>query len=448
VAGNDRTDPFAGRDPFGDSDDGQRTYIKPRPGGRAPAPRGGEPTVRPQEDVPVLRHGLNPLVALANHLLMLVPALGSTRNVPDVNALRQSLGQSIRDFAASAATAGIAPDRIMAARYVLCTMIDEAASGTPWGGSGVWATHSLLAMFHNETEGGEKVFQLMARLAERPEANLDLLELIYCALALGFEGRYRVLPNGHAQLETIRSKLAQIIRKERGDYPKPLAEHWLGQVAAARKAPGWLALVAACAVAAVILAVVYTALYLSIETYSDPAFAKVQSLQVAPTVVALPQPAATPRLAQFLPGEIAAKLVDVSDLADRSIVTIRGDSAFSPGSATLLADRESLMGRVGDAVARVPGNVLVTGHTDNQPPSRSARYPSNFVLSEQRAQTVANILLAHRVAPERIHVEGHADSEPAGDNGTPAGRALNRRVEITVFTIQAPTNASTTDTVR
>ena len=56
----------------------------------------------------------------------------------------------------------------MAARYVLCTMIDEAAADTPWGGSGVWGRHSLLAMFHNETEGGEKVFQLMARLAEKP----------------------------------------------------------------------------------------------------------------------------------------------------------------------------------------------------------------------------------------------------------------------------------------
>src|SRR5439155_19448965 len=135
-----------------------------------------------------------------------------------VAAFGNSLAQSIPDFAARAAAKGIAPERVMAARYVLCTALDEAAADTPWGGSGIWGRHSLLAMFHNENEGGEKVFQLMARLAEKPNANRDLLELIYCALTLGFEGRYRVLENGRAQLDAVRDRLAQILKKERGDY--------------------------------------------------------------------------------------------------------------------------------------------------------------------------------------------------------------------------------------
>ena len=59
-------------------------------------------------------------------------------------------------------------EQITAARYVVCTMLDEAASrDTPWG-AGVWARQSLLVMFHNETWGGEKVFQLLARLAQKP----------------------------------------------------------------------------------------------------------------------------------------------------------------------------------------------------------------------------------------------------------------------------------------
>ena len=76
----------------------------------------------------------------------------------------------------------------MAARYVLCTMLDEAAADTPWGGAGVWGRHSLLAEFHNEAFGGEKVFQLMARLAEKPDANRDLLELIYCRAGARLRG--------------------------------------------------------------------------------------------------------------------------------------------------------------------------------------------------------------------------------------------------------------------
>src|SRR4029079_2132750 len=135
--------------------------------------------------------------------------------VPDPAALRTSLAQGIRDFAARAAAQGIAPERVMASRYVLCTMIDEAASDTPWGGSGVWGRHSLLAMFHNETEGGEKAFQLMARLAENAAENRALLELIYAAITLGFEGRYRVIDNGRAQLDAVRDPLPHARHKRR-----------------------------------------------------------------------------------------------------------------------------------------------------------------------------------------------------------------------------------------
>ena len=50
--------------------------------------------------------------------------------------------------------------------------------------------------FHNETWGGEKVFQLLAKLAQDVPTHRHLLELIYIVLALGFEGRYRVVDNG------------------------------------------------------------------------------------------------------------------------------------------------------------------------------------------------------------------------------------------------------------
>ncbi len=377
--------------------------------------------------------GLNPLVALANRLLLLVPQLRATRHVADPAALRTSLAQSIRDFAASAAARGIAPERVMASRYVLCTMIDEAASDTPWGGSGLWGRHSLLAMFHNETEGGEKVFQLMARLAEKPEVNRDLLELIYAAITLGFEGRYRVIDNGRAQLDAVRDRLAQILKKERGDYSSALAEHWQGQAVKRAVTMSWLPLAATAAIAALLMAGVYLGLSSSLESRSDPVFGDIQGLRLTPPVVAAPQPAAKPRLAQFLQPDIKANLVRVSDEIDRSVITIRGDGAFATGSATLLPEREPLMGRIADALAQVSGNVLVTGHTDSQPISRSARFPSNWHLSDERARNVRDLLVAHKVSAERIRAEGRADAEPVVANDSASNRALNRRVEVTLF---------------
>jgi len=428
-------DPSAINDPFADRDDQTRTFIKPDPRGRGAAARSSETTGvdGASPELAIADVGLNPLVALANRLLLLVPQLRATRSVADPAALRTSLAQGIRDFATRAAQQGIAPERVMASRYVLCTMIDEAAADTPWGGSGVWGRHSLLAMFHNETEGGEKVFQLMARLAEKPAENRDLLELIYAAITLGFEGRYRVIENGRAQLDAVRDRLAQILKQQRGDHSHALAEHWQGEPVKRAATLSWLPLAVTAGLAALLLVGTYWALSSSLESRSDPVFGDIQGLRLTPPVVVAPQPAPKPRLAQFLQPDIKANLVRVSDEIDRSVVTIRGDGTFATGSATLLPEREALMGRIADALAQVVGNILVTGHTDNQPIARSARFPSNWHLSDERARNVRDLLVAHKVAPDRIRAEGRADAEPVVPNDTATNRALNRRVEVTLF---------------
>ena len=424
-------------DPFAQLDE-TRTFLKPNPGGRtAPRPSmvdtgrdlGRDPSA---DATPAPDTGLNPLVALANRLLLAVPQLRATRHVADPVALRQSLAQGIRDFATEAARAGIAPERVMAARYVLCTMIDEAAADTPWGSSGVWSQSSLLTMFHNETWGGEKVFQLMARLAEKPDANRDLLELIYSALVLGFEGRYRVIDNGRAQLDAVRDKLAGILRQQRGSYPVALAEHWQGQPATPRRALSWLPLAVTAAVTVLLLGALHLTLARLLSDESDPVFARIQGLRLPPPVEVAAQPAPKPRLAQFLMADIKSGSVAVRDEVDRSVVTVRGDGLFAPASATLMPEREALMARIGQALALAGGPVLVTGHTDNSP-MRSARFPSNWHLSEERARTVRDLLITARVPADRVRAEGRADSEPVADNDSPAHRTLNRRVEVTLM---------------
>ena len=77
--------------------------------------------------------------------------------------------------------------------------------------------------------------------------------------------------------------------------------------------------------------------------------------------------------------------------------------------------------------------VRFTGHTDSQPLSaRSQRiHGDNQGLSEARARQVAEFVVAELgLATERIETEGHADRLPIASNGTPEGRALNRRVDV------------------
>lgn len=423
-------------DPFSQLD-GERTFIRPNPGGISGVrPVEGGTQMHAAEAAEVEAPGLNPLLALANKLLLMVPQLRQTRQVADPAALRDALSQGIRDFATQAHAKGIAPERVMAARYVLCTMLDEAASDTPWGGSGVWGRHSLLASFHNEAFGGEKVFQLMARLAEQPGQNRDLLELIYAAITLGFEGRYRVIDNGRAQLEAVREKLAQILKQQRGAYPAALAEHWLGQPVQSRRALSWLPLAVTAAITLLLLVGAYLLFASLLASASDPVYAQIQSLRLAPPVAPVAQPAAKPRLAQFLQADIKGGLVTVRDEVDRSVVTLRGDGLFASGSASPMADRDALMGRIADALAKLPGPVLVTGHTDNQP-VRTVQFPSNWHLSEERAKAIRARLVAGGVAAERVTAEGRADGEPVAANDSEDNRRLNRRVEVTLMTGRA-----------
>ena len=79
---------------------------------------------------------------------------------------------------------------------------------------------------------------------------------------------------------------------------------------------------------------------------------------------------------------------------------------------------------------------MVSGYTDNQP-IRTARYPSNFELSRERAEQVAAILSSRGVAPQRLRAQGLGDAQPVADNKTAEGRARNRRVEVVLFA--APT---------
>lgn len=374
---------------------------------------------------------LNPLVAAAMPLLSAAPRIRHSAQHPNPAGLKEALAEGIRAFEAKARGDGLPNEQVIAGRYILCTLLDESAASTPWGGSGAWAGQSLLVQFHNESWGGEKVFALMAKLAENVPANRHLLELLYVCLAFGFEGRYRVIDNGRAQLDGVRARLAQMLRQ--GQTPDPaLSPRWQGAEPGERGLRQRLPLWAIAAATALVLLVIYIGLRFSINGASDEVFTALRGFDVKTAAVAAPTPPpAAPRLAGLLDADIKAGLVQVNDLADRSVVVIKGDGLFGPGSAEVSGDLRPLVLRIGEALQRLKGPVLVTGHTDNQP-IRSLRFPSNWHLSQARAEAFRN-LLAERVEIGRLRAEGRADAEAVADNATPAGRAKNRRVEVTLM---------------
>ncbi len=85
------------------------------------------------------------------------------------------------------------------------------------------------------------------------------------------------------------------------------------------------------------------------------------------------------------------------------------------------------------------GSKLGRRYDINQP-IRSLRYPSNWHLSQDRANAVKNTLGG--IKPDRLRAEGRADTEAVADNGTPEGRSKNRRVEVTLFVANASGQAA------
>lgn len=418
--------------------DAERTVVRPRPGARSSTL--GRSTldsdladalaIEEPAGSPTLPR--NPLLACAQPLLSLVPQIRAVASQPDPSALRESLASGVGDFERAAQKAGISRETIIAARYILCTFLDETASSTPWGSGGVWASDTLLVRFHNETWGGEKVFALLSKLAENPARNRDLLELVYYCLALGFQGRYGAMPNGRAELGQVRERLYQMLSGLRPEPEQSLSPRWAPAVVIRKRwlsaAPFW----AFCAISGFAALATYLGYSGRLGARSDPVFASIQAIRL-PSVAPVRQvPAASvSRLAPFLESDVRNKQVTVRDEPTQSVVDILGDGLFEPGSTEVPASKRALIERIGKALAANPGRVLVSGHTDNLP-IRSARFPSNWDLSRERARAVQRIL-SETVDPSRIEAEGRADSEPIAPNDTAAGRARNRRVEVTLY---------------
>ncbi|WP_411380554.1 type IVB secretion system protein IcmH/DotU [Pseudomonas sp. MPB26] len=190
----------------------------------------------------------NMLLAAAWDLLSQVVDLKFSSGRESLQALNDQLSSGINAFEAHALHLGVQNSQLMSARYVLCSVIDEAVVTTSWGNRSDWSNRSLLSRFHNETFGGEKFFQLLERLSRDPVKHVATLELMYLCLLLGFEGKYRVMERGRTQLEAVHDAVYRQIRHVRGDLPASIAPH------AKRASPPRLRIVSVTWVAVCVLA--------------------------------------------------------------------------------------------------------------------------------------------------------------------------------------------------
>jgi type VI secretion system protein ImpK len=437
--------------PFSEPDDGDRTIIRPVPGGRRPAspasPAAFETTAPPRAAVAVpagdsaesVRMALGPLAAAAAPLLQLLARLRNTVNQPDPGDLRERAVRALRAFEQQARDAGVALELLRPAHYALCASLDDVVLNTPWGSTGVWDARSLVSTFHQEVRSGERFFDLLAQMRQNPGKFLPVVELMYLCMSLGFQGRYRLSPRGPAELDRLREETYALIVRQRPAAEPDLSPQWRGVAAPYRGPRPALPIWVVASVALVALAVLFVWFSAALNAGSDEIFARL--LQAPPDhmpAIARAAPVAPPAqpvlpavdpLCTLLQPEVDQGLVTVLCTPPTPIVRIKNEGMFASGSATLDPRYVPLLQRIGAALKTEPGRVQVIGYTDNQP-IHTVQFPSNFQLSAARAQAAAAILASAIGDPSRIAAEGRGEADPLNANATPEQRAENRRIEI------------------
>jgi len=443
-------------DPFAEQDDTEKTVIRPNPAGRragvaAPAARSTaqvtEPYATPapkrgsEPSIEAGLTGMNPLNTAAATLFALVSRIRNRAQHLDPEALRRSVVAEVRGFEARALQASVDPQAVKVARYAICATLDDVVLNTPWGGTSIWAQQSMVGTFHRETVGGDRFYDLLARLEQDPSRNIDLLEFLYMCLSLGFEGRLRVEQGGSDKHLNIRAGLARVIRANRGDGDRALSPHWPGVQKPHRALSAWKPFWIAVGSVAALLGTGFVGLSWALSNQTERLLGQLSALDPggaaalerrAPPVVPKPSvddEAQLKRVAGFLEAEIKEKLVTVFQDANTITIRLAGSGMFGSGSDSLKPAFQVPLERVAAALKDTKGPIIVMGHSDNQP-IKTARFPSNMHLSLARAEAVTKTLAELVDDKSRLTAEGQADKSPIAANDTAEGRAQNRRIEI------------------
>lgn len=159
-------------------------------------------------------------------------------------------------------------------------------------------------------------------------------------------------------------------------------------------------------------------------------------LAAAGALSACQSPPPTPAPMPLAPAIYSGPTLAVAQSPRGVQIFLPGSALFETGQASLKpAESGAYLRRVADLLLHKTNHpVVLEGHTDN-----TGSDTTNQALSEARAQTVRNELIALGVPAPRLKTEAYSYKRPIASNATEEGRRLNRRVEVLVLDEQLDT---------
>ncbi|MAK90123.1 MAG: hypothetical protein CMI13_02650 [Oleibacter sp.] len=422
-------------------DDLDKTMLIPNPGGRrsqsaqrdsldqtaiaspsAPAPATADSLIK----------GENPLLTEARDIIALATNLRTLTPANSVEQLRLDVENLFRQFTHHLKEQGIPEEVLLTARYLLCCLVDELVLSTPWGIESRWSQQTLLSKYHNETSGGEKFFLIANKLMEHPQNNLDLIELCYICLAMGFRGKYRVSQSGDTEINNICNMLYQPVALFR-PAPAMLSPCWQAAPVPPASIENRLPPSLLFSLLSFVCAAVFIALLSNLNAQVSPLLAKVETI-AWDELISNASPPAEP---QFTPEDIVTTLRTTLGHAiaehqltvglQDNLVVLRlvSEALFPPGSTRIsedaLPDKQSLL----QAIMPYASTVLIVGHTDS-----TGRPESNWTISRRRAEAVEAWLQSASPTIKNTITRGMADTQPLVRS---PNASENRRVELVLL---------------
>jgi type VI secretion system protein ImpK len=315
----------------------------------------------------------------------------------------------------------IAPERFAEARFAVLSWVDEMILNSRWPHRTQW--QHLMLSYYGTLNAGEEFFQKLEMLSP---SSTDVREIYYTCISLGFEGKH-AFGDGPRVLKELKQRLYKQICAAGGDirqnYARLFPEAYQKAPAAPREQmPSnrrWY-----------ILAALVPLLLFSI--YSVFLWQKSKRILSALTVpVSQPQPAPVRiNWATSLVEELRKKGLRAVDEPNLVRVTLES-LLFAAGRSDLNPKAEDRIKDIVATVRRYAPNqtIVVEGHASREAPGDE---PKNLRLSEQRAQTVAEMFTRLGFKREQISAKGFGSQRPVALNDTEEGRMQNRRVEIII----------------
>jgi type IV/VI secretion system ImpK/VasF family protein len=167
-----------------------------------------------------LTSSTNPILAAASPLFSLLERFSVTQTLPPIEAARENIEHEWKSFRSKLASLNYVIELMSIAEYLLSATIDEFLGKTYLRLQGTPAQFmAFTPLSHDNIGPQQRFFDIVQHMKERANQYLDLLELAYYCLTLGFEGEYHQRTDGRATLDNLIQELYDMIQENRVHKP-------------------------------------------------------------------------------------------------------------------------------------------------------------------------------------------------------------------------------------